>query len=115
MRYCFGCEYAGPSSHPRQSLGTILPEHGRKISFPLWRDITRKAIYTPSQKTEKHVLRAEARERNMLWRLIKALVFLSVVGGIGLVIYAYVGPIFFPADFTAPSTEIIAPVPLDPK
>ncbi len=51
----------------------------------------------------------------MLWRLIKALVFLSVVGGIGLVIYAYVGPIFFPADFTAPSTEIIAPVPLDPK
>ncbi|MBO6854286.1 MAG: hypothetical protein JJ872_11065 [Marivivens sp.] len=51
----------------------------------------------------------------MLWRLIKVLIFLTIVGGIGLVVYAYVGPFFFPADFTAPSIEITEPITLDPK
>lgn len=45
-------------------------------------------------------------------RLFKLLVFLLVVGGIGLVGYAYVGP-FFGADFSAPQDEVRVPVTLD--
>ncbi len=49
----------------------------------------------------------------MIWRLIKVLLALAVLAGLGLVAYAYVGPIFFPADFAAPTTEQSAPVTLD--
>lgn len=49
----------------------------------------------------------------MLWRLIKALLILAVLAGLALVAYAYVGPLFFPADFTAPAEEIRVPVTLD--
>ncbi|WP_299674971.1 hypothetical protein [uncultured Roseobacter sp.] len=45
-------------------------------------------------------------------RIFKLLVFLLVVGGIGLVGYAYVGP-FFGADFSAPQEEVRVPVTLD--
>lgn len=45
-------------------------------------------------------------------RIFKLLVFLIVVGGIGLVGYAYVGP-FFGADFSAPQDEVRVPVTLD--
>lgn len=48
-----------------------------------------------------------------MWRLIKALFFLLVIGAIGLVGYAYVGPMFFPADFAAPSQEVTRSVTLD--
>ena len=48
-----------------------------------------------------------------MWRLIKALFFLLVLGGIALVAYAYAGPLFFPADFAPPSDEIRVPVTLD--
>ncbi|WP_368188404.1 hypothetical protein [Aestuariibius sp. HNIBRBA575] len=48
----------------------------------------------------------------MLWRLIKALFFLAVLGGLGLIAYAYVGPFFFPADFAAPQSEVTIPVTL---
>ncbi|MCV3270992.1 hypothetical protein [Roseobacter sinensis] len=47
-----------------------------------------------------------------MFRLFKLLVFLLVVGGIGLVGYAYVGP-FFGADFSAPQDEVRVPVTLD--
>jgi len=50
-----------------------------------------------------------------MWRLIKALFFLIALGGIGLVAYAYVGPLFFPADFAAPTTEVTRPVTLETK
>ena len=48
----------------------------------------------------------------MLFRLIKLLFYLAILGGIGLVGYAYIGP-FFGADFSAPQTEIREPVTLD--
>lgn len=49
----------------------------------------------------------------MLWRLIKFLLVLIILSAIALVIYAYLGPIFFPADFAAPSTPTSLPVTLD--
>lgn len=48
-----------------------------------------------------------------MWRLIKALIFLIVLAGAGLVAYAYVGPIFFPADFAPPSEQVILPITLE--
>lgn len=48
----------------------------------------------------------------MILRLLKLLVFLAVVGFVGLVGYAYLGP-YFGADFSAPQSEIRAPVTLD--
>jgi hypothetical protein len=50
----------------------------------------------------------------MLWRLIKALFYLAVLGGIGLVGYAYLGPIFLPGDFAPPQQEVVKPVSLEP-
>ena len=46
----------------------------------------------------------------MLWKLIKALFVLLVLAGIGLVAYAYVGPVLFPADFEPPVSQISEPV-----
>jgi hypothetical protein len=48
-----------------------------------------------------------------MWRLIKALLFFIILAGVGLVAYAYIGPLFFPADFAAPSQEVSQPVTLD--
>ena len=48
-----------------------------------------------------------------MWRLIKVLFFLIVIGAIALVAYAYVGPLFFPADFAAPAQEVTRSVTLD--
>ncbi|WP_300029797.1 hypothetical protein [uncultured Roseobacter sp.] len=45
-------------------------------------------------------------------RLFKLLIFLLVVGFIGLTGYAYVGP-YFGADFSAPQGEMRVPVTLD--
>lgn len=44
-------------------------------------------------------------------RLIKLLIFLIVVGFIGLVAYAYIGP-FFGAEFAPEQTETRVPVTL---
>ncbi len=44
-------------------------------------------------------------------RLIKLLIFLTIVGFIGLVGYAYIGP-FFGADFSPAQVEIREPVTL---
>ncbi|WP_165767789.1 hypothetical protein [Marivivens niveibacter] len=46
----------------------------------------------------------------MLWRILKILIVLAVLAAIALVVYAYVGPIIFPADFAAPSETVTAPV-----
>ncbi|WP_172796225.1 hypothetical protein [Loktanella sp. 5RATIMAR09] len=48
-----------------------------------------------------------------MWRLIKTLLFLIIIAGLGLVAYAYIGPLFFPADFAAPSEEVTYPVTLE--
>jgi hypothetical protein len=45
-------------------------------------------------------------------RLVKFLVYVTILGFLGLVGYAYVGP-FFGVDFSAPQTEIRQPVTLD--
>jgi hypothetical protein len=48
-----------------------------------------------------------------MWRLVKAVFFLSLLAAVALVAYAYVGPIFFPDDFAPPSQEIKLPVILE--
>lgn len=48
----------------------------------------------------------------MLWKLFKLLIFLAVLGAIGFVAYAYLGPIFLPQDFAAPQERVIEPVVL---
>lgn len=48
-----------------------------------------------------------------MWRLIKAVITIALLAGIGLVAYAYVGPIFFPADFAPPLVDINQPVVLE--
>jgi len=48
-----------------------------------------------------------------MWRLLKAILFLVVLAAAALVAYAYVGPIFFPADFVPPSQTITLPVTLE--
>ena len=45
-------------------------------------------------------------------RLIKLLIYLAIIGFIGLVGYAYLGP-FFGVDFSAPQSEVRVPVTLD--
>ena len=48
-----------------------------------------------------------------MWRIIKALIFLVLLAAVALVAYAYVGPIFFPADFAPPTETINLPVTLE--
>ena len=48
-----------------------------------------------------------------MWRVIKALIFLTALGAIGLIGYAYVGPIFFADDFAPPLEQVVEPVTLD--
>lgn len=48
-----------------------------------------------------------------MWRLIKAIVFLTALAAIGLIGYAYVGPIFFPGDFAPPKVLVTQPVTLE--
>ena len=47
-----------------------------------------------------------------MWRLIKLLIFLAVLGFVALVGYAYLGP-YFGVDFSAPQSEVREPVTLD--
>ena len=47
-------------------------------------------------------------------RLIKLLFFLLVIGFIGLVGYAYLGP-YLGEDFSVPQKEIRVPITLDTK
>lgn len=49
----------------------------------------------------------------MLWRLIKFLLLLVILGGFALVAYAYVGPVLFPADFAAPAAVVSEPITLE--
>lgn len=44
-------------------------------------------------------------------RIFKFLLFLAVIGFIGLLAYAYVGP-YFGADFAEPAREIRVPIDL---
>lgn len=47
-----------------------------------------------------------------MWRLLKLLFFTGVLAAIGLVSYAYVGPILG-ADFTPPQRTVTVPVELE--
>ncbi|MCC7319770.1 MAG: hypothetical protein IT542_02205 [Rubellimicrobium sp.] len=47
-----------------------------------------------------------------MWRLIKAILALAVLAGIGFVAFVYLGPVLFPAEFAAPQTEVRLPVDL---
>jgi hypothetical protein len=70
----------------------------------------------PVIKMHKAVKAAPGRrgkDAAMIWRLIKFLVVLVVIGAIGLVAYAYVGPLFFSGDFAAPTEVITQPVALE--
>ena len=48
-----------------------------------------------------------------MWRLIKIVIFLSILAGAAFIAYAYVGPIFFPADFAPPSVDVNQPIVLE--
>lgn len=50
----------------------------------------------------------------MLFRLIKLLFVLAILGFAGLVGYSYLGP-YFGVDFRAPQTEIREPVTLEQR
>ena len=78
------------------------------------RDLARKAIYKPFNKWGiTHILWQNLRLGQAMWRFIKALLFLIILAGVGLVAYAYIGPLFFPADFAPPSQEVTRPVTLE--
>lgn len=47
-----------------------------------------------------------------MWRLIKFLFVLVILGGFAFLAFAYLGPIFMPDDFAAPVEEVIKPVTL---
>ncbi|HKL70380.1 hypothetical protein [Salibaculum sp.] len=49
----------------------------------------------------------------MLWRLIKAVLVLTVFAALALIAYAYVGPIFFAEDFAPPVEQVTQPVTLE--
>jgi len=48
-----------------------------------------------------------------MWRAIRWLFYLAVLAGLALIAYAYVGPVFFPADFAAPLAPVTQPVTLE--
>lgn len=48
-----------------------------------------------------------------MWRVIKALIFLTAIAAIGLIGYAYIGPFFFADDFAPPLEQVVEPVTLD--
>lgn len=48
----------------------------------------------------------------MIGKLVKFILFLILVGFVGIVIYAYVGP-WFGSDFSEPQTERRLPVNLN--
>ena len=48
-----------------------------------------------------------------MWRAIKVLIFLTALAAIGLIGYAYIGPIFFAEDFAPPLERVVDPVTLD--
>lgn len=41
-----------------------------------------------------------------MWRIIKVLLALIVLGAVAFVAYAYVGPVFNRADFEAPTERV---------
>jgi hypothetical protein len=47
-----------------------------------------------------------------MWRLIKLVFVLAVLAAIAFVGFAYLGPIFVPADFTPVVEEVVKPVTL---
>lgn len=51
--------------------------------------------------------------RRLIWALVKAALILVVLAALGLLAYAYVGPMLFPADFAAPATEVVKPITLE--
>lgn len=48
-----------------------------------------------------------------MWRLIKVLLVLGILGGITFVAYAYVGPVLWRADFAAPTQLVTETVTLE--
>lgn len=48
-----------------------------------------------------------------MWRLFKAIFLLAALASMGLVAYAYLGPVFFPGDFAPPLSDVSQPVVLD--
>ena len=47
-----------------------------------------------------------------MWRLIKVLLALAVLGVLALVAFAYLGPVFMADDFAPPLREVSTPVDL---
>lgn len=47
-----------------------------------------------------------------MWRIIKGVFYLLVLGAVALLGYAYIGPVFFPQDFAPPAEEITESITL---
>lgn len=78
--------------------------------------LLKRAIYCLQQMGKNPHIRGSNREaKQAMWRLIKFIFVLAILAALALVAYAYVGPLFFPADFAAPSQEVTRPVTLDPN
>jgi hypothetical protein len=101
---------AGGHSRPF-GFGSPLPQ--QKLIHE-GRDLGSKGIYTPFNSWGRtHICQAGNETRQQMWRLIKAVFYLVVLCAVALVAYAYLGPLFFPADFAAPAEEVTRPVTLD--
>jgi hypothetical protein len=52
------------------------------------------------------------KDKMTMWRLIKALLLLAVLAAVGLVAFAYLGPLLLPGEFAAPQADVTLPVTL---
>ena len=50
-----------------------------------------------------------------MWRLLRVILYLAIIGALALIAYAYAGPIFFPGDFAPPRSETSVPITLEPS
>lgn len=66
------------------------------------------------RQERRQIAQFHSRQRrdNAMWRLFKLLFFLSILAAAAFVAYAYVGPIFFPADFAPPTAQVSQPLVL---
>ncbi len=51
--------------------------------------------------------------RDVMLRLLKWLLVLAVLAGLGFVAFALLGPVLMPGEFAPPQTEITQPVTLE--
>ncbi len=51
--------------------------------------------------------------RRLIWALVKLALLLVVLAALGVLAYAYIGPVLFPDDFAAPAQQVVKPVTIE--